>query len=84
MIESLIILTIVGIAIFYVIKTFKNIFLKKEKSCETCACQKCPYTNTSECPVKTLDKSNKYTSSLPKEFDKDRSIKVIVGYEKFL
>ncbi|GEM_PF-3083908 len=84
MIEFLIIFTIVAIAVLYITKTYQNIFSKKEKPCETCACQKCPYTNTSECPVKSLDKSNKDISSLSKKFDEDKNMEVAVGYEKLL
>lgn len=82
MIEFFIIFTIVTIAVLYITKTYHNIFSKKEKPCESCACQKCPYTNTSECPIKTLDKSNKNIPSLPKKLDKDKNMEVVVGYEK--
>lgn len=84
MIELLIIFTIVGIAVLYITKIFKNIFSKKEKPCESCSYQKCPYTNTSECPVKTYDKPNRYISSLLNKLDKDKDMEVAVRYDKSL
>lgn len=58
MIEFLIIFIIVIFAILYITKTFKTTFSKKENPCETCTCHKCPYTDISECPSKTLNKMN--------------------------
>ncbi len=63
MVEFLIIFIVIICAILYVAKTLKTTFSKRENPCDTCTYHKCPYTDISKCPTKTMNKQTTHLSS---------------------